>query len=93
MDFPNVIGQKGSDSDSEASHFSGVVKLKEMSPLIYRHLIRHVSQWEKGFGQEIAMPLFGSYVQFALKPDTFPGRQGSTDEHCWDKAKCCLFLT
>lgn len=36
LDFPNVIGQNGTNYDSELSHFSGIVAMKIMYPRCYR---------------------------------------------------------
>lgn len=47
LDFPNFTGQKGSNSDSETSHFAGVVTLPKMYPPLYRSFFLEVSLWEK----------------------------------------------
>lgn len=45
VDFPNAFGL----NDSETSHFSGIVRLKKMYPLIYRRVLHNVSLREKVF--------------------------------------------
>ena len=47
---PNVIGPKGSNSDSETNHFIGSVMLRNNYPLLYKHFFHNVSLSEKVFG-------------------------------------------
>ena len=72
IDFRNVIGLNGSNSDSETSHFAGVVTLKKNYLLIYRQLYHNVSLWEKVFLGPIAsrdvITQFGHYVKLASHP-------------------------
>lgn len=42
LDFPNVIGPNGSDSDCETSHVAEVVRLKRMYPWFYRQFFYNV---------------------------------------------------
>ena len=73
-----MIGPNGSNSDSETSHFAGVVMLKKNYPLIYGRLFHNVSLWEKVFLGPVAsrddvIPRFGHYVKFASRLGAVPG--------------------
>ena len=72
-----MIGPNGFNSDGETSHFTGVVTLKKMYPLIYRRLFHNVSLWEKVFlgqcaSRDVVITQFGHYVKFTLKPGALP---------------------
>ena len=46
VDFPNVIGPKGANCDSETCHFALAVTLKKMYPSSYRRFFRSVCPWD-----------------------------------------------
>lgn len=61
------------NSDGGASHFMGVVMLKWIYSLIYRHLFHNLSLLEKVFlghcaSQDTVITRFGRYVKFASQP-------------------------
>ena len=73
-----MIGPNGFNSDSETSHFMGVVTLRKIYPLIYRHLFHNVSLWEKVFlgqcaSRDVVITRLGRYVKFASKLGALPG--------------------
>ena len=77
LGFWNMIGPNGFNSDSEMSHFAGVVTLRKMCPLIYRRLFHNVSLWEKVFlgqcaSRDVVITRFGRYVKLASKPGALP---------------------